>query len=55
MSVFASECQAERAGAKETGGVRNKHFTVFQYEQPRTRLTLFGYTITATGKSVTVA
>lgn len=42
MTVIASEQRAEEIGEQRTGGARGEAFTVFQYEQRFTRLTLFG-------------
>lgn len=53
MSNFiASEEQAERIGKEVTNGQRGKDFSVFFYEQPSTRLTLFGIKIIKTGKQI---
>ena len=54
-NVIASEDQAEHLGERITKGKRGQDFTVFWYEQPRTRLTLFGIKIIATGRAITFA
>lgn len=53
--LIASEDHAEALGEQITKGKRGESFTVFWYEQPRTRLTLFGIKIIATGKQIIYA
>lgn len=52
MKLIASEQQAERIGEAVTGGKRDKLFTVFQYVHAGSRLTLFGFEITDSGKRI---
>lgn len=53
-NTIASEDQAQSLGEQITNGKRGKDFTVFFYEDKRSRLTLFGIKIITTGKQITV-
>lgn len=51
--VIPSEGQAEQIGMAATGGIRDRDFTVFQYDYKSAGLTLFGVEIAKTKQVIT--